>query len=96
MGGAVNSPEMHLAAAGSTEKPCEHCGGLFTQRRGWGRFCKTKCRNDFHAREARIEAIRARAIQMYEALRKIAEGHNDPIGVNRDIAAWAIKDLKAP
>lgn len=106
MGGAVSSPEMHLAAAGetlATERPCDYCGTLFKPSRDWSRFCRTRgnaCRNDFHAREARIEAIRARAVQMYEALRAVAASKvcsgAGPEYCAHCIAGAAIKDLKAP
>lgn len=108
MGGAVNSPEMHLASAGeaqANDRPCDYCGTLFKPTRDWSRFCRTRgngCRNDFHAREARIEAILARAVQMYEALREIAyhshdgEGDADNAAGMRLAAEAAIKDLKAP
>jgi len=95
----MNSPETHLADAGATplaERPCDYCGVLFKASRGWSRFCRTRgngCRNDFHAREARVEAIRGRALQMYEALRSIAAETGTPYGTQ---AAEAIKDLKAP
>lgn len=69
------------------------CGVLFKRSRRWQTFCSTKCRNDFHAKEARIEAIRARAVQMYEALLSIAAETGTPYGT---MAAEAIKDLKAP
>lgn len=96
--------QMHLAAAGAKLQPCDHCGTPFKPRRGWGRFCKDKCRNDFHAREARIEAIRNRGLGMFEALRSIAAGPcweppYDRGGVApcpHCAAAEAIKDLKAP
>lgn len=81
--------ETHLAAAGATLQPCDNCATPFKPRRGWGRFCKDKCRNDFNAREARKEAIRARALVMYECLADFASQGNRA-------AAEAIKDLKAP
>jgi hypothetical protein len=76
----VNSPETHSAIAEAAQQTCEQCGGLFTPTRGWARFCKTKCRNDFHGKLARIEAIRARALVMYEALRQIADEPARPYG----------------
>jgi hypothetical protein len=91
----MNSPETHLAAAGdaqATERPCDYCGALFKPSRDWSRFCRGRgngCRNDFHAREARKEAIRARALVMYECLADFASQGNQA-------AAEAIKDLKAP
>lgn len=91
----MNSPETHLAEAGATQRSCKECGGLFTPRRAWADFCKNKCRNDFHGRERRKEAIRARSMEMYEALRKIADGLADPWAAAA-LAQAAIKDLKAP
>lgn len=95
--------QTHLADAGAQERPCDNCGTLFKPTRSWSRFCRTKgddCRNDFHAREARIEAIRARAVQMYEALQLIAgEAACTSVagfGCHHCVAAAAIKDLKAP
>lgn len=89
---------MHLEAAAATpgDRACAECGTLFAPRRPWQERCSKKCRNDFHGRERRKRAIEARAMVMFEALTKIAEGHNDPIGVNSQLAAEAIKDLKAP
>lgn len=49
------------------------CGVPFKRSRRWQTFCSSKCRNDFHATEARIEAIRAKALPMYEALRIVRE-----------------------
>lgn len=54
------------------EKPCEQCGAPFAPKRPWARFCGTACRNDFHAAEARKQAMRAAAPEMYDALRLIA------------------------
>lgn len=52
----------HLAAPGAQERPCDTCGSLFRPARGWSRFCKTKCRNDWH-QMMRPEAVReARAL----------------------------------
>lgn len=62
---------MHLDAQQATERPCDHCGTLFTPKRPWSRFCNTRgngCRNDFHAAEARKEAMRAAAPELFEAL----------------------------
>lgn len=93
--------QTHLDAAGAAEqRPCKECTLPFTPRRSWAEFCKNKCRNDFHAREARIEAIRARAVQMYEALRAVAASKvcsgAGPEYCAHCIAGAAIKDLKAP
>lgn len=53
-------------------KACDTCGSVFASRRAWARFCDSRCRNAFHQAEARVEAIRAAALEMYEALRIIA------------------------
>lgn len=83
---------MHLAASGQAARPCDTCGTVFTPKRAWSRFCKTGCRNAFHGREARVQAILEAAPRMFEALRAIAAGTADP----SHLAAEAIKDLKAP
>lgn len=92
----MNAPEPVQPAAdnalSATQATCEECGDLFTPKRGWGRFCKAKCRNDFHGRERRIEAIRAAALPMYRTLASIA-GTEGPLG---DQARAAIRDLKPP
>lgn len=87
--------QTHLAEAGATQCAMSGCGVLFKRSRRWQAFCSNKCRNDFHARETRIEAIRARAVQMYEALLKIADGFAQG-GDAALLAQAAIKDLKAP
>lgn len=63
---------MHLQAAGTAQAACDTCGALFTPKRSWSRFCTTRCRNAFHGAEARREAIKASATDMYLALRIIA------------------------
>lgn len=86
---------MHLEAAGaapSAEVPCAECRTPFVARRGWGRFCGSKCRNDFHGRERRKKAIAARALPMFEVLQAIAAGCPDAAAR----AAEAVKGLKAP
>lgn len=98
------APKTHLAAAGSTQCAMSGCGVLFKRSRRWQTFCSNKCRNDFHAREARIEAIRGRGPAMFEALRAIAAGpcweppydHGGVAPCPHCAAAEAIKDLKAP
>ena len=78
----------------------------------WSRFCRTRgngCRNDFHAREARIEAIRAEALPMYEALcivREVIRGKdvehvwlnypNEPAETPGTLIDRLIGNLKAP
>lgn len=64
----MSTPAMHLQAAGKDPLACETCGSLFTPKRGWARFCSTPCRNAFHAAEARKEAIRAAALDLYAGL----------------------------
>lgn len=99
----MNTPETHLAArsaAPEAGKPCDTCGGPVASRRKWARFCSTRCRNAFHGSENRVEAIKARALPMYQALAEIAR-----IGCSTNvencwcgycIAKGAIKDLKPP
>lgn len=102
----MNSPEMHLAGAGKETRPCETCGTIFTPSRDWSRFCRTRgnaCRNAFHGAEARVEAIKAAAPEMYEALRtiRLTECFGAPWDASGKpcphcIAMKAIKDLKPP
>ena len=33
------------------EHECEFCGEVFMRRSRWGRFCRDKCRYDWHNRE---------------------------------------------
>lgn len=85
-------PETHLETVGKALLTCEACGNTFVLRRSWGRFCSPRCRNAFHQAEARIEAIRERAVQMYEALLKITwQG-----GERGQEAEQVIKGLKPP
>jgi hypothetical protein len=67
------APAMHLEARGIAAVPCDTCGTVFTPRRGWGRFCSTRCRNAFHGAEKRKDAIKASALDLYEALRMVRE-----------------------
>ena len=63
---------MHLQAQGGTEKTeatCEQCTKVFAPRRGWARFCSTKCRNDWH-RAMRPEEVR----EARELVRMALEG----------------------
>jgi hypothetical protein len=64
----MNSPETHLEPQGDARLACDTCGTLFKPKRSWSRFCRTKCRNDFHAAEARKEAMRQAAPELFEAL----------------------------
>lgn len=59
---------MHLQAQHAKLCAREGCGTTFTPKRSWSRFCSTKCRNDFHAVEARKEAIRDATTDLFEAL----------------------------
>lgn len=93
---ADSTPVTHCEAEQASQLACEQCGTLFASGRVWTRFCGDRCRNDFHTAERRKKAIRARALDLFTALRKIAEGHHDPIGVNSQVAADAIKGLVPP
>ncbi len=64
---------MHSEAAGKQQVECATCGAIFTPRRAWARFCRSDCRNAFHAAEARLEKIREAAPALYEALRLARE-----------------------
>lgn len=81
---------MHCGDQGKPSLACETCGCHFTPRRSWSRFCNDRCRNAFHASEARREAIQAKAMELYGALREIAEGGSP------EIARQAILGLKPP
>ena len=59
---------MHLQAVGDAGRACDTCGTLFKPKRAWARFCRSDCRNAFHAAEARKEAIRGAAEDLYDAL----------------------------
>lgn len=89
---------MHSEAQPRDPLLCEVCRSPFTPRRGaWARarFCSTKCRNTFHAAEARLEALREAGPRLYAALRRISDGKTD--GLAPDVIAdAAIKDLKPP
>ena len=80
-------------ALSAAQRPCEECRGLFAPKRGWSRFCTTKCRNDFHGRDRRYAALREAAPRMYAALAKIAAETGTPYAT---IATEALKGLKAP
>lgn len=80
---------MHLEARSLAAVPCDTCGTVFTPRRGWGRFCSTRCRNAFHGAEKRKDAIRAAALRMYDCLADFASQGNAA-------AAAAIEGLKPP
>jgi len=47
---------------------CKTCGAPFFAKRKWQVFCRSDCRNAFHAAEARKEAIRGAAEDLYDAL----------------------------
>lgn len=68
-----SASEMHLAAAGDAQRACETCGSTYVPARSWSRFCSTRCRNAFHASEARLEKIRQAGPALYEALRLARE-----------------------
>ena len=68
MTAATDTTQTHLEPTGREPRPCDTCGTVFTPKRRWSRFCKTKCRNDHHAAQAREEAKRAAAPEMYAAL----------------------------
>lgn len=91
----MSTPAMHLAPVGKAQRACETCGSMFTPKRGWARFCSGDCRNAFHAAEARVKKIRQRALEMYEALVRIAEGYAQG-GDAALLAQAAVKDLKPP
>lgn len=65
--------QTHSEAASVAQVRCEACGTDFTPRRAWSRFCNDRCRNAFHQAEARVEAIKAAGVPMYEALRVLRE-----------------------
>lgn len=89
----MNTEQTHSDRAGANGKACDTCGSVFASRRAWARFCDSRCRNAFHQAEARVEAIRAAAPRLYEALRSIA-ANGAPAAA--DFAAEAIKDLRPP
>ena len=52
----MNTPAMHLQAAGatqSTSRTCRYCGTPFVARRRWQEFCGTPHRNAFHGERAK-------------------------------------------
>lgn len=63
-----SAAETHPDAQGQGQPACDTCGSLFTPKRGWARFCSSKCRSAFHRAEDRKEAIRAAALDLYAAL----------------------------
>lgn len=84
---------MHCEAEGKPLAPpmmCETCGTPFTPKRAWARFCDDRCRNAFHSSEVRAKALQAKAVELYEALRQIAEGGSP------EIARRVLKGLKPP
>lgn len=94
------APEMHLGAAGLASRPCKTCGTIFTPKRAWAEFHEPRCRNAYHASEARLEALKKSAPTMYAALAEIA-GHGCKAGIANCwcaacVAGGAIKDLKPP
>lgn len=105
----MNSPETHFPALPTENPVCKYCRGQFKPKRSWSVFCSTKCRNDYHGRSRRIEAIKARALPMYEALttaRELIRGKDvehvwlnhptEPALTLGDMIDAALKDLKAP
>lgn len=86
---AETASPMHCALPSAPQQSCETCGASFAKRRSWGRFCGNQCRNAFHAAEGRKEAIRKRALGLYEALATLA-AQGVPVAVE------AIKGLKPP
>lgn len=63
----------HLAAAGATLQPCDNCATPFKPRRRWSRFCKDKCRNDWHT------AMRPEAVREARELVRLALEGCDPL-----------------
>lgn len=64
--------ETHVTAssAHAAAPACDTCGGPIRQRtRHAKRFCSNPCRNAFHGAERRKDAIRAKAVELYQALR---------------------------
>lgn len=81
---------MHWEGQGSAAIACGVCGVPFTPKRAsWAKFCSPRCRNAFHAAEARREKIRDRALVMYACLAELAAQGNEA-------AAQAIAGLKPP
>lgn len=87
-----SGPQTHSDAEGYKPQACDTCGSLFTPKRSWGRFCDSRCRNAFHQAEARIEAIEAKAPELYAALAQLGKVEG-PAG---DMARRAIAGLKPP
>ncbi len=45
----MNAPQTHFQPASEAQsRRCDHCHAPFAPKRAWARFCKPKCRNDFH------------------------------------------------
>lgn len=88
----MNAPQTHLQPAGATQRPCDHCGTPFTPRRSWSRFCRSKCRNDYHL----AEAHKATAAKL-ELVRGVLRHVGDQVGgdIGSDIAAMDPKAVLA-
>lgn len=67
---------MHSEAQGASQaqgsKPCDQCGTPFVPKRPWTRFCRTKCRNDWHS------AMRPEAVKEARELVRLALEGCDP------------------
>ena len=59
-------------------KRCEHCGTAFTVKRLWQRFCKPRCRFDFHNNENRQLIALAKAALKAQPLREQAKTPETP------------------
>lgn len=90
----MNTSAMHCQPRQQVQCKRDGCTVLFTPRTRWQEFCGDKCRNDHHGLERRLKAIRRAGPRLFEALRVIAAAPSE--NPWRDIAAEAIKDLKAP
>ena len=43
---------MHSEQAGTAGQPCKECAGLFFPKRAWAVFCGSRCRNEWHRKQA--------------------------------------------
>lgn len=64
----MNTDQTHSEPAGRVGKTCDTCHRVFAPGRAWSRFCDSRCRNAFHQAEARKDAIRAAALELFEVL----------------------------
>ncbi len=76
---AESAATMHSQVAGTaglTEATCDQCRSPFKARRGWARFCSSKCRNAWHS------AMRPEAVREARELVRLALEGCDPVTWN--------------